>query len=243
MSNDAVDAYDRLAPAWAEVFGRRTRYLSAIDRLIIGEIPRGSASLLDVGAGDGVRATRIAAGAGLRRIVLLEPSQGMRARYSGPAEIWAARAEELARYEEQFDVITCLWNVLGHVPSPAARGEVLRQMRRLLSPQGIIFIDVNHRYNARQYGIAATAARIARDFVLPAPRNSDVRVRWNAGGQRIETIGHVFTHREIAALAGEAGLRIIRRFVVDYETGELRSRGFAGNLLYAMRQDDRTSDS
>jgi SAM-dependent methyltransferase len=231
---DPVDAYNRLAPAWAEVANERQPYLDAIVRLILDGIPPGSSSLLDVGAGDGARADRIAAGAALRKVVLLEPASAMHRQYKGSAEVWTARAEDLAICRGSFDVITCLWNVLGHIHSPAARCEVLRQCGRLLEPQGRIFIDINHRYNARHYGALATAARFLQDTASHDSRNGDVRVNWNVNGERIVTAGHVFTHREFATLAADAGLIIEKRLIVDYETGELRRRSFEGNLLYVL---------
>jgi hypothetical protein len=111
----------------------------------------------------------------------------------------------------------------------------MRQFARLLAPEGRIFIDVNHRYNARHYGALATAARFLRDRVSPGDANGDVKVVWDLDGQPCATAGHVFTHREFAGLAGAAGLRIERRFVIDYATGQLRQRSYQGNLLYVLR--------
>ena len=223
---DPVAAYDRVAPVYARLAKQRGAYIEAVDRLVIGEIPGGSRSLLDVGAGNGARAGRIAGSAGLRDLILLEPSGAMRTHCPAQAKIWAMRAEDLHRQPGSFDVITCLWNVLGHVLSTAARVGVLRQFERLVSPEGRIFIDLNHRYNARHYGALATAARLLRDRVWPGDRNGDVRVTWNIEGCRISTTGHVFTHREFAALSRAAGLHIEKRFVIDYASGELRRRTF-----------------
>lgn len=234
---DPVEAYNRLAPAWPEVSNQRALYLDAVVRLIVAGIPRGSTSLLDIGGGDGIRTNQIAASAGLSKIVLLEPAAAMRGSYTGPAEIWTARAEELAHYDGSFDVITCLWNVLGHILAPAARRDLLWQLDRLLAPQGRIFVDVNHRYNARHYGTIATAARFLRDLAAPDSRNGDVRVSWKFDARPIVTAGHVFTHREFAALARDSGLSIRQRFVVDYNTGELRRRSFEGNLLYVLQRN------
>jgi hypothetical protein len=79
MMLDPVDAYDRIAGSFARLSEERRAYLEAIERLIVSAIPRGSKSLLDIGAGDGVRALRIAQAAGLKEVVLLEPSEAMRA--------------------------------------------------------------------------------------------------------------------------------------------------------------------
>jgi SAM-dependent methyltransferase len=233
---DPVAAYDRIAPVYASLAGERRAYLDAIDRLVVAELPPGSRSLLDVGAGDGARAARIAAAAGLRELVLLEPSAAMRSHFPGQAAVWAMRAEDLHGGRGAFDAVTCLWNVLGHILPAAARLEALGHFARLASPQGRVFLDVNHRYNARRYGVLPTAARFLRDRFSPDGANGDVTVTWNVEGRRVSTTGHVFTHREFAGLAQAAGLRIEKRFVVDYVSGELRRWSCEGNLLYVLRR-------
>jgi len=232
---DPVDAYDRIAPVYARLSSERRAYLDAVELYVVSEIPPGARSLLDVGAGDGARAIRIAAAAGLRDVILLEPSAVMRSRCPAQANLWAMRAEDLASRQGSFDVITCLWNVLGHIFPPAARLEALRQFARLRSPQGKIFIDVNHRYNARHYGAVATAMRFLRDRVAPSDGNGDVKVVWDIDGQACATMGHVFTHREFANLARAAGLRIEKRYIVDYASGELARWSCQGHLLYVLR--------
>ena len=224
---DPVEAYDRIAEAFPRLSEQRRAYLEAVDGIIVAAIPQGSRSLLDIGAGDGVRALRIAGAAGLNRVVLLEPSAAMRRHW--PAEVtgWAVRAEELRSQQGQFDVIICLWNVLGHIFPASARVEVIRQCGRLLAPGGRIFIDVNHRYNTAHYGWAATIWRFLRGS------SGDVVVVWNPEG--IRTSGHVFTDREFRHLCREAGVSIERRFVVDYATGAVRRWSFQGHLLYVLR--------
>ena len=232
---DPVAAYDLVAPVYARLSDERRAYLDSIERLVVGEIRLRSRSLLDVGAGDGARAVRIAAEAGLRDVIRLEPSAAMRSLGPAQASLWPVRAEELRNERGSFDVITCLWNVLGHIFPAEARLETLRQLARLLAAEGRIFIDVNHRYNASHYGAMATALRFLRDRIAPGDANGDVKVVWDIGGRPCATAGHVFTHREFAKLAQAAGLRIEKRYVVDYATGQLRQRSYQGNLLYVLR--------
>jgi len=233
---DPVSAYDRLAPLYARVADERRAYLDAVDRVIVAEVPPGSRSLLDVGAADGARAGRIARATGVQDLVLVEPSAAMRSHCPAEATVWAIRAEDLHSRQGSFDVITCLWNVLGHVFPASARVDVLRQFARLASPAGRVFIDVNHRYNARHYGAAATAMRFLRDRVAPGDANGDVTVRWDIEGVPCATSGHVFTHAEFARLARAAGLSIEKRFVIDYASGQVRRRSWEGNLLYVLRR-------
>jgi SAM-dependent methyltransferase len=234
---DPVDAYDRIAPVYARIAARRAAYLGAVDRLILAHVPAGARTMLDVGAADGARAARIAQAAAIDELTLLEPSAAMRAQCPAGATLWTLRAEQLGSREGRFDLITCLWNVLGHIFPAPARGEALRQCARLVAPGGRICVDVSHRYNARHYGAAATLARFLRDRLAPGETNGDVTVNWDVDGTRCTTSGHVFTHREFAALARSARLRIERRYAVDYATGALRRCGFEGNLLYVLKRD------
>lgn len=231
---DPVDAYSLIAPVFARLAGQRRRYLDGIDRLVVSEIPPGAGSLLDVGAGDGTRARRIAHTRRIKELVLLEPSPAMQGSRCTDATIWTMRAEELHSVQARFDAITCLWNVLGHIFPSEARIEILRQFGRLVSPPGKIFIDVNHRYNARHYGALPTATRLLRDRLSPDEKNGDVVVSWKIEETRCSTRGHVFTGQEFRGLSRAAGLKIEKRFVLDYDTGEKRRWSFEGNLLYVL---------
>ncbi len=233
---DAISAYNCIASEFTRLSDRRRAYLTTVEQLITSEIPSGNCSLLDIGSGDGTRALRIATSAGLRDVVLLEPSAKLRKAWPTSVSGWPIRAEELGEQTGSFDVITCLWNVLGHVSSSNNRVHVLRQCARLLSPGGLLFIDVNYRYNALHYGFAATAYRMLYDRASPSDKNGDVLVPWNVDGVKYLTNGHVFTHAEFSRIAQAAGLTVYRRFSINYATGKIQKSPFAGNLLYVLRR-------
>jgi SAM-dependent methyltransferase len=253
--DDPVAAYNRLAQDYARLVDGREAYLRGVEKIIFSRIPRGRRSLLDVGAGDGARALRIAAEAGIGRVVLLEPSAEMVRGLAEHHEVWCVRAENLIAKpkghvgtaapgcpdtfkvitSERFDVVTCLWNVLGHVPTQE-RHSALRAISNLLSPDGKFFLDVNHRYNLHAYGIFPTTARWIRDCFFPDERNGDVTARWKLGETTISTCGHVFTHLEIMRLADASGLELEERVVVGYEDGRVRRFSVMGNLLYIFRR-------
>ena len=235
---DPVAAYDRIAPIFADLAEQRRPYLDRIDQLVSSGIPAGSRSMLDVGSGDGARARRIAQTRGIAELVLLEPSLAMQGNGLADATVWTMRAEELHSVKAEFDAVTCLWNVLGHIAPSKSRIEVLRQFGRLLSRTGRIFIDVNHRYNARHYGSLRTALRFFRDRISWDETNGDVEVAWDVEETRCTTAGHVFTDKEFRCLSLAAGLRIEKMLVVDYATGELRRQIWEGNLLYVMRRSE-----
>jgi len=247
---DPIAAYDRVAPFFADITQRRKPYLESIDQLTVARIRWGGKSLLDVGAGDGKRALQIARQAGLHEVVLLEPSAEMMKASESSAIIWRVRAEdselENLNSEERncgFDVITCLWNVLGHIRPAKSRVQVLARLARLLSPGGVLFLDVNHRYNARSYGVLKTAGRFLHDQVWPGETNGDVTVNWNFGNMNCSTYGHVFSDGEVRQLAAEADLMVSERVVIDYDTGDIKVYGWEGNLFYVLRRRSSASDS
>ena len=243
--HDPVLAYDRLAQIYAKIAEMRKLYLDGVEREILARVPPGSRSLLDIGAGDGGRTLRLASTAEITRIVLLEPSARMLSARSDGVEILRCRAEDLANTvgTEKFDVIICLWNVLGHISGTARRGEAMRGIKVRLSENGRFFMDVNNRYNARAYGIVPTVARMMRDAFLPGEKNGDVAASWKLGAERISTDGHVFTHPEIVQLAESAGLKTEERIVIDYDDGRVRRSPFQGNLLYVFRRQAWTESS
>ena len=244
--DDPVAAYDRLAPAYAIFSKKRDSYLRGIEREIVPRIRRNSQSLLDIGAGDGLRAARIAESAGIARVVLVEPSAAMAGLAKNTADVHQMRAEDLKAdaFPGRFDVITCLWNVLGHVPGRESRGQTLKTMAKLLSPRGRLFIDVNHRYNARAYGWIATSGRWVQDALTRNVNTGDVTAVWDVGkGRSISTYGHVFRHREIVELAEAAGMEIEERVVIDYDDGSIRRLPWHGNLLFILRRTSRIDSS
>ena len=231
---DVVDAYDHIVAEFPAIRAERRAYCDAVDGLVIANLPVKARSLLDVGCGDASRTEAIAQGGTIGDVVLLEPSSGMRTLIRRSRELWTSRIEDLNCAERAFDVITCLWNVLGQVPSPEKRLVALRNMRAMLSPGGILFLDVQNRYNARHYGWLKTASRLAYDWARPSAANGDVTVRWKSDSGPVTTYGHVFTGKEMRGLFGEAGLKIRQMHIVDYATGELRSSRFAGAMFFAL---------
>jgi SAM-dependent methyltransferase len=228
---DPVAAYDRMGPVFARIAEKRRPYLDSIDQLVISQISPGSRSMLDVGSGDGGRGRRIAQARDIAELVLLEPSLAMQ---DGNGTAHTMRGEDLHLVQAEFAVITCLWNVLGHIFPSAARLEVLHQFARLVSPHGRIFVDLQHRYNARHYGAISTALRFLRDRLSWHETNGDVEVAWDIEEASCTTRGHVFTHKELRALVHAAGLNIETRFIVDYATGERRRWSIEGHLLYVL---------
>lgn len=232
-SLDPITAYNAFAPFYKRYAEDRRQYLRKVENMI-AKRSLGASSLLDVGAGDGSRALRIAQSANIPRVLLIEPSSEMRALCSNPAVMLPYNGLEIPETIGSFEVITCLWNVLGHVQGMERRIEMLAKLRRLLSASGTLFLDVSHRYNAVCYGWSKTLLRLAGDALLQSSTRGDVIVSWRAGERTIRTYGHFFTHSEMEKLFRAAGLTIVKRWVINYDTGAEEKFAFRGQLLYQL---------
>lgn len=227
-----ADFFELLAPHYRQYAEGRSAYLSAIDSEVAVRL-RGN-SLLDVGSGDGIRAAKLARAAGLARVVLCEPSAAMRRLCPTGFPLLDLHAEELDRCREQFDNITCLWNVLGHVATREGRLRALRNLRRLLRPSGLLMLDVNNRYNGREYGWRRVAGNWWRDRRHPDRADGERTFDIEVGGRVLRGSGYVFAPGEIEALCGDSGLRVNERIAFDYRNGRRVRSPFAGQLFYVL---------
>ena len=116
--NPSPDIYDALAPHYREYSRGKSAYLDAVDRFILDNVPAGASSLLDVGAGDGVRGMALARALKAKRVVLCETSRNMaaRCRTLAPDAVWEVPAEQLPESSVRFDVAS---SALGSQPSSA----------------------------------------------------------------------------------------------------------------------------
>lgn len=229
--------YAGLAGVYARYAEGRRAYLDAVDRLILERVPRGTAArYLDVGAGDGRRTAVIAAGVGAASVAVLDNCGpmigGCRAHASW--RVIEATLEDYADDATTYDLVTCLWNVLGHVEDDARRRAALANLRGLTAPGGRLFIDVNNRYNARAYGVWPCARNMLLDAARRSDRTGDISFTLRVGAEAVPSSVHLFSPFEMRRLIRAAGLRVVDEIVVDYRTGATRRSVLEGQLLYEL---------
>lgn len=229
--------YTQFASSYDSYAAKRKGYLSAVNSFIKKEI--GSAEhVVDIGAGDGNRLTEV-----IRLIghsvdaTLVDNSDGMinALKKAGfPKVIKADIASPEFHLNEEYDIAFCLWNVLGHIPTDKGRGAALSNIAKLLKKDGYLFLDVNNRYNAAHYGIAAVARNILRDLFRPRAENGDFKLSVDISGHLVETSVHIFSPIEMEKLIRSAGLKVVKRTVINYETGRTVNNTWSGQLVYKL---------
>lgn len=237
----AATFYDELAPHYSELSKARRVYLEAVENMIVERAKSSKrSSLLDVGAGDGRRSLRIVDRLRIHQATLVEPSREMFKLIPKDERLSAFNLtlESVDFGDSQFDVVTSLWNVLGHVPEPS-RVDFLRRLGALCSSSGVIFLDVNNRHNRKAYGSLRVLFRRVLDYILPNTARGDAKVTWDFDGRQVQGTGHLFTPQEMRNLIEAAGLQIVAVSTVDYCSGVSSSTLFEGQLFYELKPRGR----
>jgi SAM-dependent methyltransferase len=114
------------------------------------------------------------------RVTAVDASRTMAAiaaaKAGGRADVRVADLRALPRYGHGFDLITCLDDVVNHLPTEADVVLALRGLRRNLAPGGLLIFDVNTlaAYRAAPTLVAEDARRV---------------VIWQGEGARLERAG------------------------------------------------------
>ena len=226
----SVDYYNTISKAYRDISSSRQTYLDAIDDYIIEEIGQAD-SFLDVGAGDGRRSFKIAAGVKAEQVTLLDNSPQIAANIATHESIEVViESIENFKTKNKYNLITCLWNVLGHVGDKAARQMFFKRAKELLAVGGHLVLDVNNRYNINHYGNKNVMNNLSKDLKL------DETAGWfNLGTEENKTLVYVHAPLEIEAMAEKEGLSVKKVEYIDYKTGDKMETFFEGQLLYYIK--------
>jgi len=228
--------YTKFANFYADYAASKAKYLSAVDDFIITEIGLPD-NIIDIGSGDGKRAKQIADILGIKDLTFLDNSAGMidlANKIRGVKIIQANIADSNFRADREYKTVLCLWNVFGHIPSAESRKIALNNLVKLTANDGLIFLDVNNRYNLLQYGVKSAFKNIFKDILLPKDLNGDFKLKFNIAGELIQTNVHIFNPFEIQHLIKSAGLKILKRQIINYKSGEKDKNIFEGQLVYKL---------
>lgn len=237
MKLPAVTMYDALAPEYRQYSKRKKTYLHAIESLVIKNTDKNATNLLDLGAGDGVRSMSITKKLKIKDVVLVDPSTEMiiLCRKLQPKQVVQATAQNFHSIKK-FDLILCLWNVLGHIDTELERVLALSNMAKHLSDKGKIFLDVNNGCNIANYGLHNSFARLAKDMVSFNARRGDISFEWDIAGKKIPAKGHLFSPKEMKILFAKSGLSVLHQYTVNYQTGTVSYNPYQGQLFYILEK-------
>lgn len=235
------ELYNKFAPYFRLYSKKRNVYLNSVDKLILENLPENKANMLDVGCGDGMRGKHLFDKIEGKYLLMIDSSPEMIAlskKYENSkikVELCDISRSNRTNDKGRFDVILCLWNVLGHIPNDRKRLNALRKMQSLLSRKGRLFLDISNRYNVRYYGFKKVAGNLIKDVIKPTSKNGDFNYQITINPKTVlDSTSHFFTPFEMRKLLKESSLKIIKEIPVDYSTGKIRSTIFGGQLFYIL---------
>ena len=229
--------YDQIAPSYKIIYEQRRTYLNAIDSLVIPYLKK--RTVLDIGSGDGSRISNLYKSADIKKLFCLEPSFEMYKKLSKydfiQASMLTAQQEELA-FHNKFDIVTSLWNVLGHVGTLQELNISLENIRKYLKNNGLLIFDVNNRLNGSAYGLPTAIYRLFIDFFFYKRSRGDTYTKWDINGKEIRAYGHIFSPFEVFKLLKIHKFKIIETFYVNYSTGKISKNFFKGQMFIVAQK-------
>jgi len=236
------ELYNKFAPYFRLYSKKKNEYLHSVDKLILENLPENNANMLDIGCGDGVRGKYLFDKIEGKYLLMIDSSPKMitlSKKYESSkvkVELFDISKSGRSNNWGKFDIILCLWNVLGHIPDDRKQLNALRNMQSLLSPKGRLFLDISNRYNVRHYGFKKVAGNIIKDVIKPTFKNGDFNYQITINPKTVlDSTCHFFTPFEIRKLLEESGLKIIKEIPVDYSTGKTRRTILEGHLFYILK--------
>lgn len=236
-TNDLLSSrkyYDSIAGEYALIRSQRRLYLDKVDSIIINDFHQKSKRILDVGAGDGSRGIKIFKNIEADTMCLVEESNEMikNSENIRGVTIFAGSIQQF-RSQQNFDLILCLWNVLGHINTFQDRVDVLKLLKGILSVNGTIVIDFNNRYNYKQYGVLSVLRNMALTFFIKEPGWFDLKSKDGTTHSKV----YIHSYFEIMKIISQAGLRVESLKIIDYSSGIIQNNLFQGQYLFYLKND------
>lgn len=227
--------YDSFSSNYLDYSKQRKYYLQKIDQLLF-EIGKGAISMIDIGCGYGDRSCRLARSLGIKKVTLVDNSFLML------QHCFSERNEQIISditsrdfiINKKYDMVLCLWNVLGHIDTREKRIIALKNMKNLLTENGKLCIDVNNRYNISEYGVFSVIKNICKDIFISVNETGNFLLKVKNNNVILQTRVHIFTVHEMISLFKKSGLKVVQRKVINYQNGEEKSFLFQGQLFFIL---------
>lgn len=199
---------------------KRSFYLNAVDNYIYSNCK--SPFILDIGSGNGRRIYKIAKQLNANVTTVDITNKSFIACHELGFNAYQADIENFY-INKSFDVITCLWSVLSYV-NPVYS---LKNIKAMLAENGVLFFDVNVRYNFAEYGIYNCLKNMTIDLFKSPSRFSI--------GDKCDV--YLFDYWELDSILLNLGFKF-KKVYLNYSNGR-KTNIFFGQLLYICTHDLR----
>lgn len=224
--------YDVIAKDYNILYTERINYLNAIDTIIISENKnRKISNYLDIGSGDGRRSLKMINSLNPLNSTLIDDSSKMLEQIKSVKNLTIANNSFFDfETDRKFDLITCLWNVIGHIESNTLRKQFFQIIEKRLNNGGVFYFDVNNRYNIAHYGYSNVMKNLEMDSLNPSESNGV----FNVGEGDKKTKVYIHNPFDVPKYVKDLNLEIQKTWFVEYKSGEIKDTFFEGQLFYKI---------
>lgn len=231
--------YNSLAPFYQKYASQRNSYIQAINNIVYDNLSLSAHLVLDLGAGDGKRLPNLLKDKEqqITLICLVENAPKMVENMNVSSKYHIIQqdfSDTDFDLHQQFDCITCLWNVMGHISKDHVL-TALNNIAKHLSPSGFAIIDINNRENIKQYGTHAVK-NYFKDLFCYDYSNGDIHFQINVQNKQIESQVHLFSKAEFEKIIKQSDLQIQKCHYINYNTGKPEPFSFFGQLCYILKR-------
>ena len=230
--------YKKFIIQFPEYKDRHRHYFEEIDSEIISASKKIRGHLLDVGCGDGERGYALSKKISSISVDYLDSCAEMivgNEKIANHHILIMDISDHLPTLNKKYDIVICLNNVMGHIVDESRRIRALMNIRKLLNNNGLLFVDLNNRYNISNYGLKAVVKNILIDYLVFYKKNKGNFILPLIGSsKKYTTIVHLHTKSEMLRIAKRANLNVKKIAYYDYLTGKQKNNQFLGQLFFIL---------
>ena len=227
--NSSSNYYDEISNEFQDISQKRKLYLKAIDQEIIKIIKlKKPKYILDIGTADGIRLKNLLKSFDfIERIDCLEPSKKMfnickKNKFNSKYFSFYNKSIENYNSIKKYDLILALWSVFVHSENPIL---FLENSKKCLSNEGEIILDVNNRFNIKNYGIFNFFKNLLSSL-LKLPNNRFFKIKSKNTSTKVQ----LFNTQEMKNLLKSTKLLNFRFQYFNYNNGKVANR-FTGQMF------------
>ena len=222
-AKDSLSFYNGLSIIYDEISSKRYNYLSGVNQILLDfvETTNHRIKWLDLACGNGSRTLRLMRTFGkIESVTAIDSAINMVNSFNHKltgdmrVEVICKDFTEPQDLSSEFNLITTLWNVFGHLNTEDEKLAWLQNVKKHLSKDGFFFMDFNNRYNL-EYGLKTILKNMVFDLFQIKTARYPLQI------EGIQTAVYIHSPGELDSLIDKAGLKIQKRLFVLYKSGEL----------------------